>query len=53
VDEVVRSSVEETLNGLLDAGARYERKRQSKADGVTLRVLKPRWPRASEFPWPR
>ena len=45
VDEVVRSSVEETLNGLLDAEAdrlcgagRYERKLQTKAGEVKLKV---------------
>jgi len=61
VDEVVRSSVEETLNALLDAeadticgaqpyersaqrvdwrGGHYERKLQTKAGAVTLRVPK-------------
>src|ERR1700741_2482388 len=61
VDEVVRSSVEETLNGLLDAEAdricraqryehspervdtragHYERKLETKADEVTLRMPK-------------
>ena len=61
VDEVVRSSVEETLNGLLDAEAdhicraqryerspertdsragHYERKLETKAGQVTLRVPK-------------
>lgn len=64
VDEVVRSSVEETLNGLLDAEAEhicraqgyersperadsrawhYERKLETKAGEVTLRVPKLRW----------